>query len=192
MLKINLLPEAARKDALSSIEQLHRTPLLWAIGGVMVALVFAYTIPIMLHQKELQRLNAKIQLLQPKKAEVDQLQQFLQHLRAQEVAFRQLSNGQGLWAKRLNTLSNVTPEGVWFTDLTLDEAKGLVIQGAAIGQGGAEMVSVGRIVADLKADPEFASAVKDIQIESIKRTQDKDIELVQFTLTCLLIPRPSS
>ena len=146
MLKINLLPHSARKDVLSSVEQLHRAPLLWVIGGVMIALILGFSIPISFRQKELQQLSAKIQVLEPKKTEVDQLQQFLQHLRGQEAAFRQLSNGNGLWSKRLNTLSNVTPDGVWFTDLNMNEAKGLIIQGAAIGQGGAEMVSVGRIV----------------------------------------------
>ena len=96
-----------------------------------------------------------------------------------------------MWAKRLNTLSDVTPEGVWFTELSLDEDKGLVIQGSAIGQGGAEMVSVGRIVSDLKANADFSSVIKDIQIESIKRVQEKEVELVQFTLTCFLAKKPS-
>ena len=98
----------------------------------------------------------------------------------------QLKQERQLWSKRLNTLSNLTPDGVWFTELNFDQAKGLVVQGAAIGQGGDEMVTVGRLVQDLKADPDLASAIQDIQIESIKRAQEKEIEMVQFTLTCAL------
>jgi len=68
-----------------------------------------------------------------------------------------------------------------------------VIQGSAIGQAaGSEMVSIGRLVQDLKADADFSAVVKDIQIESIKRSQDKEVEIVQFTLTCTLAQPPGS
>lgn len=191
MLRVNLLPEGARKIGPSSLEQFHRAPILWIAVGGMVLFVVSQVVPIHLRRQRLQELNAKIQTLQPKKAEIDQLQQLLQRLKAQESAFRVVGAGKELWSKRLNTLSDVTPEGVWFTDLNLDEHKGLVIQGSAVGQGGAEMVAVGRIVSDLKADADFSSTIHDIQIESIKRVQEKEIELVQFTLTCFLSQNPS-
>ena len=190
MLRINLLPESERRGNLSPIEQFHRTPLMWlAVTGMVLFAVFQLA-PIYVSRQQIAKLNVKVHALEPKKLEVDQLQVLLQQLRAQEAAFRKLGKGQSLWAKRLNTLSDVTPEGVWFTDLTLDQTKGLVIQGAAISQGGSEMVSVGRVVQDLKADADFAAAVKDIQIESIKRVQEKEIEVVQFTLTCALVSAP--
>ena len=186
MLKINLLPEGARKASVSPIEQFHRTPLMWLFVGGLVVFVLALFVPITLRHQQLRQLQAKIRTLEPKKREVDQLQRLLQRLRTQEQAFRGLGKGQNLWSKRLNILSDVTPEGIWFTDLTLEEGKGLVIQGSALGLGGAEMVGIGRLVQDLKTNPDFASAIKDIQIESIKRVQEKEIELAQFTLTCAL------
>ena len=186
MLTINLLPQTERKATLSTVEQLHRTPLVWVVVSGMISLLVLLWIPITLRRQELQKLDAQIQALAPKKAEVDRLQQFTRQLRAQETAFRELRQGQYHWSKRLNTLSNLTPDGVWFTELAMDAQRGLVIQGAALGQGGAEMVGIGRLVQDLKADPDFSAAVNDIQIESIKRTQDKEIEIVQFTLTCTL------
>ena len=135
----------------------------------------------------LSRLRAKIDHLQPKKLEVDQMQRYVEQLRAQEAAFSALARGHGSWSKRLNALSNVTPDGVWFTELILTRDKGLIIQGAAVGQGGVDdMGAVGWLRDRLQADPEFASAVKEIQIESIKRVQDRDIEMVQFTLACTL------
>ena len=191
MLKINLLPESIRKTSLSPIEQLHRTPLMWIAAGAMFFVAVFPLLPIAAHRRQLAQLNATIQALQPKKTEVDQIQRLLQQLQTQETAFRGLKRGQKLWSKRLNILSNVTPEGIWFSDLTLDQGKGLVIQGSVVGQGGTEMVSVGRLVQDLKASPDFASAVKDIQIESIQRVQDHDIEIVKFTLTCALVDQNS-
>ena len=192
MLNINLLPESARKVGPSSLEQFHRAPILWLACAGMALFVMSLVVPIHLRRRQLQTLNAAIQVLQPKKADIDQLQRLLQQLKAQESAFKRVGAGGNVWSKRLNTLSNVTPDGVWFTELNLNEDKGLVIQGSAIGQGGAEMVSVGRIVSDLKADVDFSSAIKDIQIESIKRVQEKEVELVQFTLTCFLAKQPAS
>jgi Tfp pilus assembly protein PilN len=191
MLRINLLPESARKAALSPIEQFHRTPLMWIVLGMMILLLVSLGVPIPIRRQRLQQINAKIQALEPKKLEVDRLQQSVQELRAQEAAFQGIGKGRRLWSKRLNTLSDVTPEGVWFTDLAFDQVKGLVIQGSVIGEGGSEMVGVGRLVQDLKADADFASAIKDIQIESIKRVQDRETEIVQFTLLCGLLEAPT-
>lgn len=186
MLKVNLLPEGARKTTLSPIEQFHRTPLMWILVGGLAAFALALAVPMQLRQGRLRTLSGKIQALTPKKAEVEQLQKSLQELRAQEAMFQSLSLGRGRWSKRLNLLSDVTPEGVWFSQLQLDPAAGLVIHGSVIGQGGPEMTRVGRLVQDLKADPDFTAAFNNIQIESVEREQDHEIEVVQFTLICSL------
>ena len=185
MLKINLLPEGARKAAVSPIEQFHRTPLMWLFAGGAVVVILLLFIPITLRRQQLQQLRNKITALEPRRQEVDHLQHLVQRLRTQEAAFRGLGKENRAWAKRLNILSDVTPEGVWFTELTLEPGKSLVIQGSAIAIAG-EKASIGRLVQDLKANPDFTSVVKDLQIESIKRVQEKDIELAQFTLTCVL------
>src|SRR3989338_806334 len=186
MLQINLLPESERKTMLSPAEQFHRTPLMAIVIIGMASAVLLLWLPIALRKQQLQKLEREIQALSPKKAELDQLQQVIHRLRSQQEAFQGLQQGQRRWSKRLNTLSTQTPDGVWFTDFVLDPARGLIIQGAAIGQGGTEMVHIGRLVQERTQDADFAAAVKDIQIESIKRSQDHEIELVQFTLTCTL------
>ena len=193
MLQINLLPEGARKAMLSPVEHFHRTPLMWLSMALVIGFTCSLFIRISLRRGTLRGLNNKIHLLEPKKSALDELQQRLQQLRAQEAAFHGLRHAQGLWSKRLNTLSDMTPEGVWFTELSLDQKKGLIIQGSAIGQGGGgEMVNVGHLVQDLKANLDFSLAIKDIQIESIKRIQEKDVEIVQFTLSCPLREAASS
>ena len=192
LLQINLLPESERKTVLSPVEQFHRTPLMAIVVIGMAAVVLLFLLPIGLRRGQLQKLNAEIAALTPKKTAVDQLQQAIHRLRAQEAAFQGLQHGQRRWSNRLNTLSTLTPEGVWFTDLALDPVRGLVIQGSAIGQGGTETVHIGRLVQELKRDADFAAAVKDIQIESIKRSVDREVEIVQFTLTCTLAGVPPS
>ena len=188
MLRINLLPEDQQKTTLSPIEQFHRTPFMWIVLGIVVALPLFSLAPIAIRRQQLAKLNAKIDVLEPKKVAVDQLQRFLQTLRAQELAFQDVAKGQGLWAQRLNTLSDATPDGVWFTELTLDPTKGvLTIRGSAVGQTDPGAISVTRFVHSLKGDSNFIASLKDIQIESLKRVQDGEIEVMQFTLSCPLL-----
>ncbi len=193
MLTINLLPEGTRKASLSSVEQFHRTPLMWIALVLLLTLPLLLLVPMSLRRHQLRQLNAKIAQLEPKKAQVDEVQRFLQKLRAQQAAFEGMGRGQGIWSRRLNLLSDVTPEGVWFTELVVDPAKGLIIQGSAIGhESGPGMVSVTRFVQALKDQPEFASACKDIHIESMKQMlTEGEVEVVQFTLACT-VAEPSS
>ena len=192
MLTINLLPPSERKATLSHVEQFHRTPLMVILFGVLVLFPLLLLIPLSLRRQQLERLTAEIQTLTPKKLGLDQVRELTQLLRGQQQAFQGLRGGQHGWAKRLNVLSDLTPDEVWFTELAMDQNRGLVIQGSALGQGGAEMVNIGKLVQGLKADADFSSAVQDIQIESIKRSQEKEIEIVQFTLTCTLSKAPQS
>jgi Tfp pilus assembly protein PilN len=186
MLTVNLLPEASRHAGLSPIEQFHRTPLMWLLVGLMAAGALWRVGTLQVKRKQWETLQRDIQRLAPKRADIDAMRQLVQQLQVQQQAFKSLQYGKSLWSKRLNVLAEVTPEGVWFTELSLSAAKGLIIQGSAIGQGGSEMVSVGQLVQDLKSNPDVSAAVADIQIEAIKRVQEGEIEIVHFTLACAL------
>ena len=112
LLTVNLLPSSSRAMP-SKLEQLHRTPLMWLLGGSMILLPLGFLIPLSVERYQLQRLTTKLHALEPRKADVDRLQQGLKELRTQETTFQGLKVGQGLWAKRLNVLSDILPEGVW-------------------------------------------------------------------------------
>ena len=188
LLRINLLPESAQKANQQSAQQFYRTPLVGIVVGLLFLLGLGLQVPLQLHQRQLNSLHSKIQALEPKQAEVKRVQELLVRLRVQRDAFQNLKTGTGSWAKRLNLLSDITPNGVWFTELSLDHTKGLVIQGMALASQGPEMVTVTRLVQDLQADSNFASAFKQIQLESIKRVQQGDFDVVQFTITCTVAP----
>jgi len=186
MLRINLLPDTQKSSSATEALQLYRMPIVWVGAAVLVTLllfpVFLYEIRV----RELSSLRAQIDDLSPKRDAIDNVQRLLDRLREQEASFAGVSQDNHNWSARLNALSNVTPEGVWFEELYLEREKGLLIKGSAIGEGGAEMMRVGRLVQDLKGDAGFSSAVNDIQIESIKRVQSREVEIVKFTLSCTL------
>lgn len=192
LLRVNLLPESARKPALLPTEQFYRTPLMLIAVALMVLFPIGLQIPLQLNKRQLSQLNRKITVLEPRQAEVTRVQQLLTKLRAQQTAFQGLNAGTDSWAQRLNILSNIVPQGMWFTELSLDGTKGMVIQGSALASQGPEMVNVTRLVQDLQSDPAFSSAFKQIQLESIKRVQQGDFDLVQFTITCTVAQKTGS
>jgi Tfp pilus assembly protein PilN len=191
MVSINLLPEAYRKPRVSKVEQLHRSPLAILAVGALVGMAALGWMVLLMRQARLAQLTQRLQQLASQKTAAEELKASVQQLRDQHTVFQRLSRERSQWARRLNILSDVTPEGVWFTDLSLDQGKGLIVQGSAIGRGGEEMVRIGRLVQDLKADAAFSAVVQDIQIESIKSVQEKEIEVIEFTLTCKLADSPA-
>lgn len=188
LLGIDLLPARARRSRGVPVRQLHRIPLVWLTSGALVAYTAWSAGAAHVTRQRLRDARARIDQLRPRKQELDGLQQTLQRLQAEEQAFRAIGPAGPGWAGRLNALSDLTPDGIWFTELVMDPAIGLQIQGTATAQGGAEMVRIGQLVNDLKAHAAFASLIRSVQIESIRRAQDKEIELVQFALVCELDP----
>jgi Tfp pilus assembly protein PilN len=188
LLAIDLLPERRRETRGVAVREISRIPLVWLTGGVLVAYTAWSAGAVRFARRRLHDARARIEQLRPLKQEVDRLQQAVQRLHAEEEAFRAIGETGPGWSSRLNALSDLTPDGVWFTEFVMDRAIGLQIQGTAIAQGGAEMVRIGQLVNDLKAPAAFASLIKSVQIESIRRAQDHEVELVQFALVCELDP----
>lgn len=184
LLKINLLPATARQPSLSVVEQLVRMPLARVGAAGMVALTLLVGGVVVVQGGRLVQLQVKIKVLEPKKAEIDQLQQFIRQLHAQEAVFKSLqSDERHRWSMRLQELSEATPEGVWYIEFEMDQGKGLVIRGTALGEGSNQTVRVNQLVEELKGQPKFSAAIKDLQIESVKAAEDGDISLAQFVLT---------
>ena len=183
MITINLLPEAYRRPAVSSAQQLYRSPLAIILLLMMLGTGGLLFIVYQFRAIQLAQLTQHLQTLESQKVAVDDLSASIKKLREQKVVFERVVQQRSHWARYLNRLSDVTPDGVWFTDLMLDREKGLVLQGSAVNQSGEEMARIGRLTQDLKADTDFAAMIPDVQIDSIKSVQDHDIELSTFTLT---------
>ena len=187
MISINLLPESYRQPVTSPIQQFHRSPLALAVIAGLVGVALVLVGGVQVRQAAVNGITARLQQLAAKKTEVDELNVLLRALREQYAVFERLSRARSQWAHHLNVLSDATPEGVWLTDLSLDPEKGLVIQGSALAQGGQEMVRITRLVDGLKRDEVLATVLQDVQIESIKRMKDAEIDIVEFTLTSKLV-----
>ena len=184
---VNLLPTAYRKPEVGSVQQFVRSPLALIAAAALAGLAGLLLMLAQVRQAALAQVEVQLREVQPKRQAIEELAKTVQMYTDQRGVLERVVQSHSQWARRLNQLSNVTPEGVWFTDLLIDLDKGLVLQGSAIGQGGAEMVQIGRLAQDLKADAVFSAVVRDIQIQSIESVQDQETEVVKFTLTGTMV-----
>ena len=188
MITINLLPEAYRKAKTTSAEDIYRSPIMLGLVGLLLATGIIVALVGVGQQVRVAELNARLKAMLPRKAALEGLLTSIETTRQQQAVFEQVDQDRSQWAKQLNYLSDRTPEGMWFTDLSLDEGRGLELHGSAIGGEGDQMVRIGRFVQSLKADAHFSNVIQDMQIESIKTSQDGDVEVVKFILTGKLTP----
>ncbi len=187
MLCINLVPEHARKTDRSSLQQFHRTPLMWIVGTLMVGSAVILLIGVQVRNFQLKRLNEQMQGLQPKKMVVDQLQKFVQTLQEEQSAFERLRQRDTAWATRLMVLAELIPEGVWFTDFVWDPSEGIRVEGMTMQQEGVEMGKISRFMEALQKHASFGPSLTDVKIDSVQRMQDQEIELVKFVITGKLL-----
>jgi len=186
LITINLLPEGSRKPRPSSLQQFPRSPLALLVAGVLVGLWVLLGGTRLVLQTRVKTFTAHLERQQLQKSAADALQSSVQDLRQQYALYERLNRDRSDWAKRLEALAEVTPEGVWLTHLAFDPSKALDVEGAAVGRGGEEMARIRRFVEGLKAHPAFASLIREVQIESIKSVFDGDIEVVKFDVVCQL------
>lgn len=182
MIRINLLPAGARRARTLSMKTLPRSPLIALAAAVLLLLPLGLIGLKAANRARLKRLSATLQTLAPQKHEADRINAEAEALRAQHRLLEQLNQRRSRWAQRLNALSDATPDGVWFTDLTVEPQRGISLKGYALTQGGEDMARIGRLVHDLKASPAFAGALTQLEIESINTKQDGPIELAEFSL----------
>ncbi|HEX9780593.1 MAG TPA: PilN domain-containing protein [bacterium] len=192
MLNINLLPANMQKAGPSSIEQFYRAPLLWVVLAGMIVWAVGLLGLVGYRHRELAVLEGKVQELAPQRAVVDQLRQFVEQLKRLQTAYAKLGSSGFEWSRRVDAMVELTPDGMWFTDFTFDDKKGFSLEGLAMERSGTEMGAIGRLVQDFQQHPSFSAKFKDIQIDSIKRVQDQDVELVRFLITGSLVEAPAS
>jgi Tfp pilus assembly protein PilN len=188
MITVDLLPESYKKERPSQIQQFHRSPLALLFIVILAGSWLLLTGFASFRQFRINRLTHKAKALSAKYSKAQSLKNSVEELQNQRSVFQKLEKDRTHWANRLSAISSITPDGIWLTELSYDPQKEFSVQGSAVGQRGQEMVSIGRFVQDFKSSPELASLSANLQIESIKTRQDKEVEVVEFNLLQELSP----
>jgi len=179
MIRINLLPrERVRRPAVAP-----RLLVGLAFVVVAAALVLA-TLALNLRNArvrgEIDDVNARIEELKPKVAEVEALQRQIAEARRKEQLLRQLEGLRIPWDNVLNELRKIIPADVWLIRI---EAKG---DGNLTFNGfGMSYEAVARFMVNLDASPPFQDSDLSIGQKQIQGNRD----VINFSVTAHLTPQ---
>ncbi|MFC1632211.1 PilN domain-containing protein [Candidatus Omnitrophota bacterium] len=198
MAQINLLPVTAQKKRRTKLKlNVKLEPFIFLFAGVVLSVAVVWlvlNVRISAEQKQLADLDRQLQALKFSSNQLQQLAAEKDQLSAKvEFINQQLVRGV-LWARNLNILSNLVPEGIWFKKIALKTGKdkkqkrhlGLEVSGAAISFQDQEMIDlISKFMTALKNNEVFAGQFSAIQLISSKRSKFGKMEVMDFELACL-------
>ncbi|MDO8730248.1 MAG: hypothetical protein Q7J69_03565 [Candidatus Omnitrophota bacterium] len=192
MIKINLMPP----ELIAARSKKEAVTLPWREIGIAVAVgavVISIGLPLenLRRSRELKRLQAEWETLEPKKERLTELQQSVQQLQRQADALQTAKNKQARWAPRLALISDAVVPQVWLTRLEYVQGKSLRVhvQGTALVGSGGDVDGGGhvtRFLQQLKEQPGFQDWFGSVELKSVEHRHIKEEEVADFVL--LLTP----
>lgn len=189
MIEINLLPQELRKkDPKFKVAVPKET--LFLVGGLILAILLIVHIILIsvLATKKIRysSLNREWQKILPEKEKIDNLKQEQRKITEKIKSIDKLTRkGRISWAKKLNVISDVVPQGVWLRRIDFS-AENLIIEGSSVSLKGEEVILVNRFTTALKNNADFYSNFENLEISTIMRRQIKNMEVADFILTTKL------
>ena len=120
------------------------------------------------------------------KEEIDGLKQKLRAFQGKRTAIEKVTTGERLsWSRKLNSISDALPRGVWLTKISVD-GKTLLIEGSAVSKEHEEMISVGNFVSGLKQQPYFMDGLLGLEVGSMQRRKIRNVEVADFLIRARL------
>jgi Tfp pilus assembly protein PilN len=102
------------------------------------------------------------------------------------LALAKLEKQRFLWAKRLETLAQVLPDGMALTELKFEQGQLIIKIISQIKPEEKEFECVSRLMDILETTPEFAHDFRDIRFTQSNRHTIEDQEVLDIMVTCYL------
>jgi|GEM_PF-2592308 len=201
MLKINLLPPELRRKKRKKVVVFEPTQTFLIL--VVVCELLAFTgVYLMINttagnkQKELNAINAEIERLKAEVRDVENLKSQALALEKKVQIIDELMLSRLIWSKRLNELSNLLPENVWITSLSISTQsvaspgggppvtkKVLNLTGKVLNPPGEKAVDlVGTFMNNMKTNPSFSAVFDEPEFISSSTESSGDQQLLVFGL----------
>lgn len=119
MIEINLLPESMRREKREGSKEIF----LFSIGGLLVGLLILtwilLSLQIIVVNRKISHLEREWKELLPITEETAMLIEKKRQFEERGTVLDTLMKGRLLWAKKLNQVSNLVPEGVWLSNISI-------------------------------------------------------------------------
>ncbi|MEW6101529.1 MAG: PilN domain-containing protein [Candidatus Omnitrophota bacterium] len=188
MIEINLLPEELKIKA-KSAKIIEKRPqpkhLLYLLPFLAIILIFSHIVLVfsaISKNHRLRLLNNKWQSSEPERKIVEDFNKQYSGLFQSVPQVNQLLQERITWSGKLNKLSQVVPQGIWFNQLSVS-GKDFLLEGAAISLQKEEINLIKIFIDELKKDPQFFGDFLNLELNSVQRKNQGGYEIVEFVLS---------
>lgn len=183
MIEINLLPENLRHNkemALGLDKIIYLAKIGFLILIAVHLLLFFVSLAYNYAAVRLEKTKAKIS-----GEDAGSLTKEFNALTSRVKIIGELTNHKSRWSERLNKLSSLLPNGIWFNHIQAGNGN-LEITGSVVSLKKNEVELLNKFLESLKADLSFYSGFKSLDIVSIGRSNLFGVEVVVFSVKGLL------
>jgi Tfp pilus assembly protein PilN len=184
MIEINLLPEGSRgKRAIRfALPEDYLKKSLFVLIALVVITHILIQIFITVNTAMLASSDKRLAAIGAQKQLVDKMKSEVQNYKAMRDLFSRAGAARARVAAALNLISDVLPEGVWLTGLSLSAQAG-ELSGACVSAEGGEIAQVGKLLNALKQEPELRILFPELELSSVKRRKLGPSEIVEFVMS---------
>ena len=187
MIEINLLPETVRpqKKAYFKLDIGLTKVKLFAgasIAGVLILLLIILSVGSSVRKGQILKLMAKEEITLPQKLDIEAVNREIVLLQSKLDAFDGITKRSFLWAQKLNELSGMVLQGIWFTRIQTDVENRLIIEGSVISKKEEAMVSVGKFMKKIMENSSFFKDFSNINLETLERSNIENRGVVDFRI----------
>lgn len=194
MIEINFLPAKYRKRniQLPDLSEVKAVPIIIGAFSFLIGLYLILSVILAVKTGALNKLNNEWQAMLADKQNVDEIKKEIKYFKNKSDFIDKLIGGRLLWAKKLNQLSDLMPDGIWLENLELGERKSkraLILKGNVFSRGKEETALIGDFIKSLRDNKDFFADFSDIESESIKRHKLGETEVMEFNLVLFMAGR---
>lgn len=177
MIKINLLPVRAAKKKETAIQQFSILGVVVVVIAVMVvSLYFVKRVQVSVAKDDITAANNKINELKTKIGKLEELKTLKEQVKKKLDVLSQLRKNKTGPARRLATLSNLTPEQLWLTNYS-ESGQSVNISGIAFTE---ELIA--QFMKALEASEDFMA----VELVVSEQTVVAETKLKKFDITMKL------
>ena len=189
MIKVNFIPQEARKDRgniwVDGFGPLPREAILGVLvagAAVVISLHLALAGLALVKAAQHTMLLARWGTMGAQKKVMDDITSEIKILQTKMNTVRVITSAQGIvWAKLMNEVSDCVPKGVWIRMVRFEKGV-LTIDGSAVSKVKNEMIVVNNFVAALKEQPALKKSFAGIDVASIERREGTALSIADFSL----------